>query len=262
MTKKKITFALLLALFALGGCTPTNTYPHLSLGNPSQATADPANITNYLMKKPQYALAYDSTKGIPNWVSWQLNNSWLGGTDRADDFRPDPELPQGWYQVKPKDYTNTGYDRGHMAPSADRTRTPEDNSATFLMTNIVPQTSDNNRGPWKQLEDYCRDLVKEGKELYVIAGPVGKQKTIGSGKVTVPAQTWKIIVVLDKPGDRVTAKTRTISVKIPNTPTLKSKDWRSYRVAIDAIEKATGYDFLSNVSPSIQATIESSVDKQ
>lgn len=115
---------------------------HLALGNPSNADTDP---NNYLMIKPQYALSYDNSKGIPNWVSWQLNQSWLGSVDRKNDFRPDITLPVGWYQVRPSDYTGGGYDRGHMTPSGDRTRTPEDNSATFLMTNMIPQAPKNNQ---------------------------------------------------------------------------------------------------------------------
>ncbi len=37
-------------------------------------------------------------------------------------------------------YRGTGYDRGHFVPSGDRTNTPEQNTATFMLTNIIPQT--------------------------------------------------------------------------------------------------------------------------
>jgi endonuclease G len=63
---------------------------HLTLENPSNAAATDPN--NYLMVKPQYALSYNNSKGIPNWVSWQLNENWLGSVDRDDKFRPDPTL--------------------------------------------------------------------------------------------------------------------------------------------------------------------------
>ena len=268
--KKPLEFlgkgAAILWLLALVGCSPPNpSKAHLVLGNPSNATTDPANQTNYLIERPQYALSYNTKNGTPNWVSWQLNKSWLGSADRQDDFRGDESLPEGWYKVSPKDYTNSGYDRGHMTPSADRTRSVADNSATFVMTNIVPQTADNNRGPWKYLEEYSRDLVAEGKELYIIAGPDGSQKRIGDRKVLAPWRTWKIIVVLDRPGSGVrgiTAKTRVISVIIPNTKNLKNKDWKKYRVSVDEVEKETNYDFLSNVPKSIQDEIERRVDDQ
>ena len=116
---------------------------HLTLGNPSDAnTSDP---NNYLIEKPEFALSYNCSTGTANWVSWQLNNSWLGNTERQEDFRPEPALPSGCYQVRPTDYRGSGFDRGHMTPSGDRTKSEPVNSATFVMSNMVPQTPANNR---------------------------------------------------------------------------------------------------------------------
>lgn len=242
----------------------TSASVHLMLGNPSGATPNSDNRNNYLMEKPEYALSYNNSKGIPNWVSWQLNQSWLGNAPRQNNFRPDEQLPKGWYRVKPGDYTNSGYDRGHMTASEDRGKSVQDNSATFLMTNIVPQSPDNNRGAWKNLEDYSRSLVKEGKELYIIAGSQGTKTTLSSGKVRVPQRTWKIVVVLERPGlgvSGVTSRTRVIAISVPNEDGI-STDWRSYRVSVDKIERDTGYDFLSNVPTTIQKVLESQVDNQ
>ena len=242
----------------------SSTSIHLILGNPSKATNSTSNADNYLMVKPQYALSYNQSKGTPNWVSWQLNRSWLGNAQRQNNFRPEPELPANWYHVSPSDYNNSGYDRWHMAPSADRTKNQADNSATFLMTNIVPQEPDNNQGPWADLEDYCRELVSQGKELYIIAGPFNKSKAIAEGKITVPTKTWKVIVVLD-PGrgiSGVSANTRLIAVEMPNEPGIRNTDWRNYRVSVDKVEAATRYDFLSNVPTTIQKVIESQIDNQ
>ncbi len=238
---------------------------HLTLGNPSKATTSTSNGDNYLVEKPQYVLSYNKTKGTPNWVSWQLNRSWLGNTQRQNNFRPDETLPSEWYQVKPSDYTNSGYDKGHMAPSADRTKTIADNSATFLMSNMVPQAPDLNQGPWADLEEYCRELVSQGKELYILAGTQGKKEAIASGKVTVPTKTWKIIVVLDRPNlgvAGVTTKTRVIAVEMPNSQGIRNTNWKTYRTTVQKIEAVTGYNFLSNVSISIQKIIENRADNQ
>lgn len=238
---------------------------HLTLGNPSGATTSSTKADNYLLVKPQYALSYSSSKRIPNWVSWQLNQSWLGDTQRRNNFRPDSTLPTGWYQVRPNDYTGSGYDKGHMAPSGDRTANSNDNSATFLMTNMVPQTPDNNQGPWAELEDYCRDLVGQGKELYIVAGTYGQNGLLAKGQVSIPATTWKVIVVLDREGlgvRGITANTRVIAVEMPNEQGIRDDDWRSYRVSVDQLEKKTGYDFLNSVSRNIQSTIERKVDQQ
>ena len=109
------------------------------------------------------------------------------------------------------------------------------------------------------LESYSRELVRQGKELYIIAGPLGSQGQPLKGKVTIPASTWKVVVVLDQPG--ITANTRAIAVNIPNQQGI-NPDWRKYRVSVDEIEELTGYNFLSNVPTAIQDKIEEKIDIQ
>lgn len=245
--------------------TPTPTPSvHLTMGNPSNAVTNVAVPNNYLMQKPQYALSYSRDNGGPNWVSWHLDNSWLGSTPRQDDFRADTTLPTGWYRVQATDYSGSGFDRGHMCPSADRTVSVTANSSTFLMTNMIPQLPANNQGVWANLESYSRTLVSQGNELYIISGGHGLQFFIANGHVAVPAQTWKVIIVLPVGSNdvsRVTTSTRTIAVVMPNSGSIGS-DWRAYRVSVDQVEAITGFDFFSNVSSGIQAVIEGQVDNQ
>ncbi|MCR5886513.1 DNA/RNA non-specific endonuclease [Hymenobacter sp. J193] len=277
--------ALLAASLLFSGCaeesdTPAPTPPVVSaidddnlltMGNPSGATADVNQPTNYLLVKPQYALSYHRERGIPNWVSWRIATSWLGSADRQDDFRPDNTLPAGWYQVQATGYSGSGFDRGHNCPSADRTSTVADNSATFLMTNMIPQAPNNNQQTWADLESYCRTLVRAGNELYVIMGNYGKggvgsrgaATTVDNGRVTVPARVWKVIVVLpvgNNDAARVDSATRIIAVDTPNDNSL-SQAWGQYRTSVDAIEAATGLDLLSTVPSAVQATVEAQVDK-
>lgn len=247
--------------------TPTPTPPtseHLTMGNPSNAVTNVGQPTNYLMVKTQYALSYHRDNGEANWVSWHLDNTWLGSTPRQDDFREDTTLPAGWYQVQETDYSGSGFDRGHMCPSGDRTISVSANSATFLMTNMIPQMPANNQGPWASLESYARTLVSQGNELYIVSGGQGLQYFIANGHVAVPAQTWKVMIVLTNGSNdvgRVTTSTRTIAVVMPNSGSIGS-DWRAYRVSVDQVEAITGFDFFSNVSPSIQNVIEGVVDNQ
>jgi endonuclease G len=247
--------------------TPTPTpslSEHLTMGNPSNAITDVSQPNNYLMDKPQYALSYSRDNGGPNWVSWHLDSSWLGSTPRQDDFRADTTLPAGWYQVQATDFSGSGFDRGHMCPSGDRTITVTANSATFLMTNMIPQLPANNQGVWANLESYSRTLVSQGNELYIISGGQGLQYFIANGHVAVPAQTWKVIIVLPVGSNdvsRVNTSTRTIAVVIPNSGTIGT-DWRAYRVSVDQVEAITGFDFFSNVPADIQAVIEGRVDNQ
>jgi len=243
---------------------------HLALGNPSGATPDLANYTNYLLSRPQYALAYHRDQGKPTWVSWHLSSAWLGAAPRQDDFRPDPDLPAGWYRTTASSYTGSGFDRGHNCPSADRTRTEADNSATFLMTNMMPQAPRLNQQLWANLEDYCRTLVSQGNELYIVCGGYGRGgsgangflSTLDQGRVTVPARCWKTIVVLPtglRDAARVGSSTRVIAVDVPNDNALTGS-WGQYRTTVDAIEAATGLDLLSAVAPATQQVLEARPD--
>jgi endonuclease G, mitochondrial len=245
---------------------------NLLMGNPSQATHSPTNPDNYLITRPQYALSYSKKKGTANWASWELNAAWIGTTERADNFSPDDELPTGWERIKPADYTGSGFDRGHLANSADRSRSPEDNIPTFLMTNIIPQAPDNNRGVWVGLENYCRQLAKAGKQLFIVSGGHGQggigskglKATVGKGKVIVPALTWKVILVLDKPNSGVAGvnkNTRTIAVIIPNKQGIEADPWQKYVTSVQEVEKLTGYQFFTNVPGDIKAVLDKKIDR-
>lgn len=250
--------------------TARTSAENMTMGNPSGAVANTANYWNYLMTKTQYSLSYHRDRGTPNWVSWHLDNTWLGSAARQDDFRADATLPSGWYRVGGSSYSGSGFDRGHNCPSADRTYNVSDNSATFLMTNMIPQAPNNNQQTWANLENYCRTLVNQGNELYVImgqygtggTGSAGAKTTIDNGRITVPNRIWKVILVLPKGTNdvsRVTTSTRVIAINTPNTNSISS-GWGSFRTTVDAIESATGYNLFSNVSSGIQSTIESRVD--
>ena len=209
-------------------------------------------------------MSYHRDNGRPNWVSWHLDDSWIGSTPRQDDFRPDTTLPAGWYQVQATDFSGSGYDRGHMCPSADRTKTVADNSSTFLMTNMFAQAPDNNQRGWATLETYCRTTAGSTNELYIISGGYGTSGYLANGNVAIPSSTWKVIMVLPKGTNdvtRVTTSTRLIAIVMPNQNGI-STDWRSFRVSVDYIESLTGYDFFSNVSDSIENVIEATVDNQ
>ena len=238
----------------------------LLLGNPSNATPNTANENNYLMEKPQYSLSYNRSKGEPNWVAWRLDTTWLGSAERQNDFRPDPQLPTDWYHVTTEDYSGSGYDRGHMCPSGDRTRSVADNSATFLMTNFVPQLAANNQGPWEEFESYCRTLANQGNEIYIVSGGAGVAGTIAGGKVTVPQVTWKVALVLplgNSDLQRVNKGTRTIGIIVPNQPPVNiNAPWRNFRVPVKAVEVLTGYNFFTNVPINTRSLITRRIDRQ
>jgi endonuclease G len=159
------------------------------------------------------------------------------------------------------DYSGSGYDRGHMVPSADRFGDPESNSETFLMTNIVPQTADLNQYVWEKLERYARGIVRRGSDVYTIAGVYG-QKGRMKGGVIVPTNCWKIIVVLPPGGSAMTidGSTRVIAVDIPNESGIKNIYWQKFRVPVRQIEQKTGYNFFSDLPQDVQDRLETRAD--
>ena len=254
-----------------GAPAPHPPSVHLTLGNPSNAVADLLQGDNYLMEKPSFALSYNKDKGTPNWVSWHLEDAWTGNLPRTDTFRADPAVSPDWYRVQATDYSATGFDRGQMTPNDDRNNPASMplNQETFLMSNMAPMAPGNSNGPWAGFENYLRTLLP-ANEVYIVAGPTGvgglgdngPADTIANGHVTVPAQTWKVALVLpvgENDLSRVTAATRTIAVVIPNMNGV-DPDWHSYLTTVDAVEALTGYDFFANVPDSFENLIEAGID--
>ena len=229
---------------------------HLALGVPTDL--DPSD--DRLLDEHSFVLSYSPVKHVPNWVAWRLDRSYLGHVRRKNDFRPDPALPRELYHVSESDYLHSGYDRGHMCPSADREDTPEDNSTTFVFTNMEPQLHELNAGPWEKFEKYERELAaRPGAVLYIVAGGVFSSPfpTIGQG-VAVPAANFKIVVVLSE-GQRasdVTEQTEVVSVLMPNEKGVGEHEWTEFLTSVDAIERASGYDFLNAVPEPAQRVIE------
>jgi hypothetical protein len=129
------------------------------------------------------------------------------------------------------------------------------------MSNMQPQTPKLNQKTWKYLEDYVRELARQGNEAYIFAGCYGEKGKI-VGKITIPTNCWKIIVVLQEGENdlkRIDKTTRVIAVNMPNDETV-SQRWRTYLTTVDDIEEKTGYDFLSNLPKKVQKVIESIKD--
>jgi endonuclease G len=230
---------------------------HLELGTPRDS--DPSD--DLLLRRAQYVLSYNPKRNVANWASYRLLASDFGAVKRHQGkFLEDPELPAGILRVSHDDYSHSGFDRGHLVRSAERTSSRTDNDATFFMTNVVPQKHELNEGPWLRLEEHCEKLARvEHKQLFIVSGPIftGPPTTIG-GAVRVPDEVFKIVVVLE-PGEGrsdVRPTTSVIAVSMPNAKETAHHDWDEYKTTIDAIEARTGYDFLDCVDVAVQAVIE------
>lgn len=235
---------------------------NLLLGNVTSAGTSP---DNYLIQRDQYSMSYNRTKGGPNWVAWHTDTSNLGDLERGK-FRPDPDLPRDW-QITPTDYKNSGFDRGHVCPSGDRTSNREDNNATFYMSNMLPQTAELNQHVWADLENWVRAQARDGNEIYQIAGGSGTSGTIDGGKINIPKVCWKVILILPEGKNdksRINSSTRVVAVGIPNVTDkkLESADWRDYIVPASKIESAAKVDLFSALPPNVQKALESQVDSR
>ena len=225
----------------------------ISNNNPSEANSK--NLNNLLIVKEEYILSYNCSKGIANWVGWRTSESDLGELSRSDDFREDESLPKNCYQVDETDYRGSGYDRGHLMPSGDRTKSKQANSSSFLMVNILPQNPSNNREVWRELEIHARELVDQGFTLHSFAGGNGQIKTINDGKITVPEHVWKVVLIENSNGEIDSA----IAVIMPNSEKVRKTDWTDYIVTVDKVEEITNYDFFSFLNDNVEEEIESKI---
>lgn len=231
---------------------------YLALGNPSRAKANPIYADNYLLVNKYFALSFNRKKGIANWAAWRLTNEDFGEADRQNDFRPDQRLPDNWKKITPGYYTKSGYNRGHIVPSADRTLTEDANSSTFVMTNMIPQTPDLNQGPWEKLERFSRSLARRDNDLFVYAGCYGEKAKLRK-TVSVPTNCWKIVVAVAR-GANIDSNARIIAVDVPNIQGIRNKNWRDYKTNVRTIEQRTGFDFLTVLPQSLQNELETKID--
>ncbi len=248
----------------------------MALGNPSGAVANVNSPNNYLMEMDEYTISYNRDRAIANWVSWYLSPNWFTGDgSRQDDFRANPFIPSDWYTPNANSYQGSGFDRGHNCPSADRLCSDNFNSATFFMTNMIPQAPQNNQDVWRSWECYLRHLANQGNELYIVMGNYGiggdgffgyKEKIVdGDNEITVPASIWKVAIVIpEQDGDdisRINAQSTVIAIDIPNDQEAGDFAWDdpSFITTVDDIESLTGYDLFSELPDNVESVLENKV---
>ena len=152
-------------------------------------------------------------------------------------------------------YTNSGYDRGHMAPAADFKFDSVAMAECMYLSNICPQVPSLNRGRWLTLENKVRDWAAAYDSVLVIVGPVVNptHETIGTMGVVVPEAFFKIVARMDGDGYK------TLGFLMPNEKC--PDDIFTYCVTIDSVEVLTGHDFFHTLPTIEQNAIESAIDK-
>lgn len=121
-------------------------------------------------KHDAFVSYYDTNTGCPALVTYELSQADFAGTNKVGSrrFKMDTKLPRP--RVKDSDYQNTGYVRGHLCSAADRDSRKDMLKETYLTSNLVPMTMVCNSGPWRVVEEACRDHAKQGHVLKVARG--------------------------------------------------------------------------------------------
>ena len=215
--------------------------------------------TYIIVNRPgRYVLNYSPGDKQPLWVAYVLTRKDVSakGTERENRFVPDPQVVgKGWRTARNEDYARSGYDRGHLLPSADRDDHPAENRTTFYFSNMSPQRPDLNRKTWNQLERQVRKWAGRYDSLYVVTGPVLSDPlgTIGANRVTVPRLFYKAVLVRHK------GEWKAIGFLVPNSERV-NPDYRKYIRSVDAIEAETGHDFFFRLPDGVEDRVEAEVD--
>jgi len=198
-----------------------------------------------------------------NWKSGQNVTRYRPGTSTyltSDSQYPNDPLLDSKYQFTSDSYRSSGYDHGHICPSADRLRSTDCNYQTFFMTNMQPQGHTFNEGVWGNMEDQLRQWANRHDKLYICKGGTienieGKTdyivKTLGSGINKIPVPRYFFMAVLAQTGSTYKA----IGFWI-NQTSYSSTQPKDYAINIQTLQKNTGIDFFVNLPDDIENEVE------
>lgn len=213
----------------------------------------PANTGHQILTYEYFSLSYNEEHEQADWVAYELTKEEveLDGDRCRDCFEKDVNVITG--SAEDSDYSSTGFDRGHLAPSADFYQSSEANRQTFVFSNMSPQSPGFNRGIWADLEEWVRDKAEEYGKIYVITGPVflNNLGVIGENRVTIPGYFYKVLLRFEESGSA-----KTIGFLLPNIGALGTI--KDYVVPVNLLESITGLDFF----PALPSNIENRCESQ
>lgn len=206
-----------------------------------------------IISRTGYTISYNCEFNIANWVAYELTaDETKSRVKRKNNFKPDPMLDS--CNTTPDDYAHSGYDKGHLAPSADMCWSLQTMEESFYMTNMAPQKPRFNRGIWKRLEDQSRDWAVENKSVFIITGPVLENNltVIGNNGISVPVYFFRVILDFSEPDIKGIAFIMA-NKRLPG-------NIKEFAVSIDSVERLTSLDFFYSLPDEVETTIEYSYD--
>jgi endonuclease G len=141
-----------------------------------------------------YTTVFSNTMKYPVLVEWYITPeeiTCINPVSRKDVFIPDPLLKQS--SDVAADYVGSGFDRGHLSPAADSRCNIKYMQESFYFTNMAPQRPGLNRGQWKAVEEWTRELVKTQGTVFVQAGCVGEERKVK--RLSIPTHCWKVVTI-------------------------------------------------------------------
>jgi len=204
---------------------------HKKLGEPCSC--------DLVLDRDGYSLGYSYKHKTALWASYIVSKHSIGiNLDRGERFYPDPDIPEQ-YRVTPEDFRNSGYDKGHLAPSAAIDFSRRSNDQTFAISNIVLQHPKLNRQAWGSLEALIRRWTHTKSKLAVVTGPTyNNQRSKRINDIPIPKGFYTVIYSFKHQ--------RSIGFILPNDEVKASQLW-DYATAVKEVEKETGYQFLSKL---------------
>jgi endonuclease G, mitochondrial len=236
--------------------TKYNNTPLKSTTTTSKRIAHKRKSKSEIVKHKYYTIGYNEDREQPNWVSYKLTKNMILNTSakRKDNFRPDRAVKTGSATLS--DYRGSGYDRGHLCPTATMRFDKVAMSETFYMSNMSPQVPAFNRGAWKKLEAKVRSWAVKNKEISVVTGPIfystRSHKEIGKNGVDVPDAYFKVILDYRNPD------VKTIGFIMPNKRL--DKNLYNYAIPVNNVERVTGLDFFAYLPDSVEEKLENKYD--
>ena len=162
-----------------------------------------------ILHKKAFDICYSCKWKTPKIVVYEVNGNLIDKYNYSRKhlkFRPDYNLPVKCRSYS-KDYSRTGFDRGHLAPNAVFDYSRAIQKKTFLMSNIAPQKPQLNRRLWAKIERFVRIQARKYKDIKVITGVCGSLGHI-KNNVNIPKWWYKIIFRADG---------KVISFLVPNS---------------------------------------------
>lgn len=201
-----------------------------------------------------FVVNYNTSRLIPNWVAYELTADEVAGeVPRAKGFSMDLDYKDR--QAMREDYSNTGWDKGHMAPAGDMKWSQTAMFESFFLTNICPQNHELNGKDWHNLEKYVREWAVKYGSVWVVCGPyvyANIYGTIGERKVVVPDGFFK--AVLRKDGNDYKAIAFVFENNANRQPV------KNAVVSVNDVEALVGYDLFTNLNDKIEETVEAHAD--